>query len=72
MDAQDIHNLTNSLIYSGVGVIVLIVTFALLDLVITKYDLWKEIVEEKNIALAIFLGAGLLGLALIIASAIHG
>jgi uncharacterized membrane protein YjfL (UPF0719 family) len=72
MEAQDIHNLTNSLIYSGVGVIVLIVTFALLDLVITKYDLWKEIVEKQNIALAIFLGAGLLGLSSIIAAAIHG
>lgn len=72
MDAQDIHNITNSLIYSGIGVIVLIVTFYLLDLVITKYDLWKEIVEEQNIALAIFLGAGLLGIASIIASAIHG
>lgn len=72
MNAQDIHNITNSLIYSMIGVIILIVTFYLLDLVITKYDLWKEIVEKQNIALAIFLGAGLLGIASIIASAIHG
>lgn len=71
MNAQDIHNMINSLIYSGIGVIVLIVTFYLLDLVITKYDLWKEIVEKQNIALAIFLGAGLLGIASIIAAAIH-
>ena len=72
MDVQDIHNVTNSLIYSAVGVTVLIVTFYLLDIVITQYDLWREIVEKQNIALAIFLGAGLLGLASIIASAIHG
>lgn len=72
MDPQNIHNMINSLIYSGIGVVVLLVTFYLLDLVITKYDLWKEIVEKQNIALAILLGAGLMGLSSIIASAIHG
>ncbi len=71
MDAQDIHNIMNSLIYSGIGVVVLILTFYLLDLVITKYDLWVEIVEKQNIALAILLGAGLMGLSLIISAAIH-
>ncbi len=39
---------------------------------ITPYDLWKEIVHEKNVALAIVVGSVALGICLIIASAIHG
>ena len=35
----------------------------------TPYDLWKEIVEEKNMALAIFAGAMSLGMRIIIAAA---
>jgi hypothetical protein len=33
--------------------------------------LWKEIVEDKNTALAILVGAMSLGMCIIIASAIH-
>jgi uncharacterized membrane protein YjfL (UPF0719 family) len=39
---------------------------------LTPYALWKEIVEEKNVALAIVVGAVSIGLCLIISSAIHG
>ncbi len=38
---------------------------------ITPYHLWKEIVEEKNIALAILVGAMSLGICVIIAAAVH-
>jgi uncharacterized membrane protein YjfL (UPF0719 family) len=38
---------------------------------LTPYDLWKEIIEDQNSALAILIGFVALGLALIIASAIH-
>jgi uncharacterized membrane protein YjfL (UPF0719 family) len=72
MTPQDIHNMINSLVYSGIGVVILLLTFYLLDLVITKYDLWKEIVEKQNLALAVLLGAAGIGIALIISSAIHG
>ena len=39
---------------------------------ITTYKLWKEIIEERNSALAIVVGAMSLGICLIIAAAIHG
>ncbi len=67
---MDTHILINSLIYALLGVVVFIVSFIIVDK-LTPYDLWKQLVEEKNIALAIVVGAAALGICLIIASAIH-
>jgi hypothetical protein len=33
--------------------------------------LWKEIVEEKNLALAVLVGAMSIGICIIIAAAVH-
>ncbi|HEX5222400.1 MAG TPA: DUF350 domain-containing protein [Verrucomicrobiae bacterium] len=64
-------SLLNSLVYSVLGVVVFYVTFVIVDR-LTPYDLWKELVKEKNIALAIVVGAMSLGICIIIAAAIHG
>ena len=37
----------------------------------TPYDLWKEIVQEKNMALAVLVGALSIGICIIIAAAVH-
>jgi uncharacterized membrane protein YjfL (UPF0719 family) len=60
----------NALVYSVLGIVILATAFWVLDL-LTPYALWKEIVEEKNIALAILVGAMALGVSVIIASAVH-
>jgi uncharacterized membrane protein YjfL (UPF0719 family) len=60
----------NSLIYSVLGLIVFCVGFVVIDK-LTPYNLWEQLVKEKNIALAIVVGCVSLGLCLIIASAIH-
>jgi putative membrane protein len=57
--------------YSGLGLIVLGISFWVFDK-LTPGNLWKEIVEEHNIALAITAGAMILAMAQIISSAIHG
>jgi putative membrane protein len=62
--------LLNSLIYALLGVVIFIACFIIVDK-LTPYDLWKQLVEEKNVALAIVIGAAALGICLIIASAIH-
>ena len=64
-------SLLNSLVFSVLGVVVFYVTFVIVDR-LTPYDLWKELVKEKNIALAIVVGAMSLGICIIIAAAIHG
>jgi putative membrane protein len=61
----------NSLVYTILGVIVFWLAFVVVDK-ITPYDLWKELVEEKNVALAIVVGAMCVGIAIIVAAAIHG
>ena len=62
--------LVNACVFALLGILIFIGAFALIDK-LTPYALWKEIVEEKNIALAILVGAMSLGLCLIIAAAVH-
>ena len=66
----DMHALLNALVYSILGIVIFGVSFSLIDKM-TPYDLWKEIVEDKNVALAIMVGAMTLGMCLIIAAAVH-
>jgi uncharacterized membrane protein YjfL (UPF0719 family) len=61
----------NSLLYSVLGVVVFWIAFIIVDK-ITPYDLWREIVEGRNLALAIIVGAMALGISIIVAAAIHG
>lgn len=70
MDYLNPQVLINSLIYSVIGVALFWVSFIIIDKV-TPYDLWGEIVERKNIALAIVAAAMCLGVAIIVAAAIH-
>ena len=72
MDAINIHNIVGALLYSGIGVLILLVTFCLADRFIPHYHIWKEIVEKQNVALAILLGAFAIGISSIIAAAVHG
>ena len=60
-----------TILYAVIGVVVLWLSFIIIDK-ITPYDLWKEIVEEKNLALGVMVGSMFIALGLIIAAAIHG
>jgi putative membrane protein len=64
------NNLLNALIYSLLGILIFVVVFVLIDK-LTPYHLWKEIVEDKNVALAILIGALSIGMCIIIAAAVH-
>jgi putative membrane protein len=59
-----------SLVYSLVGIIVLGVTFWFVEK-ITPENLWKEILEKQNMALALLAAAFMIAVAIIISSAIH-
>jgi putative membrane protein len=61
----------STLLYSVIGIVVFVVGFAILDL-LTPGKLWQEIQEKQNVAVAIFAGAIAVGLAIIVAAAIHG
>jgi putative membrane protein len=70
MNPNFMNNVLSAVTFAVIGIVIFVVFFVILDW-ITPYDLWKELNEEKNIALAIVVGAVALGLCIIIASAIH-
>jgi uncharacterized membrane protein YjfL (UPF0719 family) len=63
--------LTNSVIYSFLGIGILFIAFALFEVLTPKHNLRKEILENKNMALAVLCGFFILAGSIIIASAIH-
>lgn len=60
-----------SVLYAVIGVVVLWLSFIVIDK-LTPYRLWDEIVEKKNLALAVVVGAMFIAIGQIVAAAIHG
>jgi len=59
-----------ALVYATLGLVVFAVAFVVVDRM-TPYHLWKEIIDEKNTALAIVVGAIAIGISIIVSSAIR-
>jgi len=66
------HNVIGALIYSVIGLLIYILGFVALNLLTPHVHIWREINEEKNVAIAIFLGCIALGIAIIISAAVRG
>jgi putative membrane protein len=60
-----------SILFALIGVLVFWICFVLVDW-LTPYKLWDEIVEKKNVALAIVVGAMCIAIGMIVSAAIHG
>jgi len=60
-----------TLLYAVVGIVIFIISFVLVDK-LTPGELWKEIIERQNMAVAILAGAVAIGISSIIAAAVHG
>lgn len=58
-----------SVLYALVGVAVFWLCFVIVDK-LTPYDLWGEIVERKNMALAVVVGAMCIAIGMIVAAAV--
>jgi putative membrane protein len=68
---QLINLVVTTLVFALVG----IVLFALAFLIIVKiapFSTRKEIEDDQNVALAILIGSVIIGIAMIVASAVHG
>ena len=63
--------LFGSTLYALIGVAIFWICFVIVDKV-TPYDLWGEIIEKKNVALAIVVGAMCIAIGLIVSAAVHG
>jgi putative membrane protein len=66
----DWNTVAASLIYAGIGIAILVISFVIVEK-LSPQNLWKEISQNKNTALAMMASAYILAVAIIIASAIH-
>jgi|JI61114DRNA_FD_contig_21_1569403_length_267_multi_2_in_0_out_0_1 putative membrane protein len=69
-DLIDFKELLGAILYSIVGIIIFLLVSFIYDW-ITPVQVWKEIAEKQNIALAIVIAAMMVGISIIIGSA-HG
>jgi putative membrane protein len=59
-----------SVAYSFIGIFILTISFWIAEK-ITPENLWKEIIEKQNMALAILAAAFMIAISIIIGCAIH-
>lgn len=64
------YPILNALIFSGLGILVFVAAAAIVSK-FAPFDLWKEIVQERNVAAAILAAGVALGLCWIIAATMH-
>jgi putative membrane protein len=60
-----------SMLYALAGVLLFWICFVLIDK-LTPYKLWEEIVEHRNVALAIVVGSMCIAIGMIVSAAVHG
>lgn len=63
--------LVSSVLFSAVGLVVFVAGFYVIKKIL-PFDVNKEIEVDQNTALGLVIGSFILGLSIIIASAIHG
>ena len=68
---QHAKPIVDSLIYSGIGMVVLLASFWIIQKIL-PFSMEKEIAEDQNVSLGIILAAFVIGLSMIISAAIHG
>jgi len=71
MDLIHFQPIVNSIIFSLLGIVILIIGYFIIEK-LTPENTWKEVTEKNNIAVAIVLAAFIIGISMIISAAIHG
>lgn len=70
-DVLQLKYIVASIVYSIIGILILVISFWVIEK-ITPENTWKELVQNKNMAIAVVFAAYILAIAIIISSAIHG
>lgn len=71
MDFITSKPILNSLIFSLLGIIILLIAYFIIEK-LTPENTWKEVTQKNNIAVAIVFAAFIIGISMIISAAIHG
>ena len=69
MPTDFVPDLIAALVYALLGILAFVVAFMVVDR-LTPGSLWKEIIEEHNVALAVMVGAISIGISIVIAASI--
>jgi uncharacterized membrane protein YjfL (UPF0719 family) len=64
------YPLINAVIFAVLGVLVFFAAFGIVGKIVPG-DLWKEVIEGRNTALAILVGLMCVALAIIVAATLH-
>lgn len=59
-----------SILYALIGVVIFWLCFLIVDK-LTPYSLWEEIVEKKNLALAVVVGSLAIAIGMIVSAAVN-
>ena len=68
---MNLNSLLASIVYALIGLLVFCIGFVAIDK-LTPYNLWEQIVKERNMALAVVVGCVSIGVCIIIAAAMVG
>ena len=60
-----------SIVYSLIGILILVIAFVVIEK-LAPQQLWRKIVDEQNVALAIMAAGFMLAVAIIVGLASHG
>ncbi len=71
MSILNAQYILGSILYSAIGVVIFLVAYKLMERFL-PFNVDKELAEDHNTAVGIVVGSVMIGLAVIIASAIHG
>jgi putative membrane protein len=70
MSYLNVQSLVGSVIYSAIGIVIFIVAYKLMEWFL-PFNVTKELAEDQNTAVGLVVGSVMIGLAIIIAAAIH-
>ncbi len=70
MNYLNVQSLVGSVVYSAIGVFIFVVAYKLMEWLL-PFNVDKELAEDHNTAVGIVVGSVMIGLAIIIAAAIH-
>ncbi len=67
----DANHLIATVVYAAVGVVIFAIAYKVIEKIL-PFSLQKELTEDDNTAVGVLMGSVMIGLAIIIAAAIHG
>ncbi len=70
MNYLNVQSLVGSVVYSFIGVVIFMIAYKLMEWLL-PFDVDKELAEDQNTAVGIVVGSVMIGLAIIVAAAIH-